>query len=50
MQARDVMVSPVTTIGADATVREVAQMLLQQRISAVPPAATFWSTVAQPRQ
>lgn len=36
MQARDVMVSPVVTVGPTATVREVAQMLLERRISAVP--------------
>jgi CBS domain-containing protein len=36
MQARDVMVSPVITVDANATVREVAQLLLDRRISAVP--------------
>ncbi|WP_298885317.1 CBS domain-containing protein [uncultured Bradyrhizobium sp.] len=36
MQARDVMVSPVATVGPTATVRQVAQILLQRRISAVP--------------
>jgi CBS domain-containing protein len=36
MQARDVMVSPVTTVGKAATVREVAKILLEKRISAVP--------------
>ena len=36
MQARDVMVSPVTTVNAHATVREVAQLMLARRISAVP--------------
>ncbi|MEY9399469.1 CBS domain-containing protein [Bradyrhizobium japonicum] len=36
MQARDVMVSPVVTVGPTATVRQVAQMLLDRRISAVP--------------
>lgn len=36
MQARDVMVSPVITVDANATVRQVAQLLLAQRISAVP--------------
>jgi CBS domain-containing protein len=36
MQARDVMVSPVITIGGNATVREVANVLLEKRISAVP--------------
>jgi CBS domain-containing protein len=36
MQARDVMVSPVITVGEHATVREVANILLKKRISAVP--------------
>jgi CBS domain-containing protein len=36
MQARDVMASPVITVGKNATVREVANILLEQRISAVP--------------
>jgi CBS domain-containing protein len=36
MQARDVMVSPVITVGEHATVREVANILLNKRISAVP--------------
>ncbi|WP_439400085.1 CBS domain-containing protein (plasmid) [Bradyrhizobium sp. PMVTL-01] len=36
MQARDVMVSPVITVDASATIREVAQLLLARRISAVP--------------
>ncbi|QOZ53929.1 histidine kinase [Bradyrhizobium sp. CCBAU 53338] len=36
MQARDVMMSPVVTVGPNATVRQVAQMLLEHRISAVP--------------
>jgi CBS-domain-containing membrane protein len=36
MQARDVMVSPVVTVGLNATVRQVAQVLLDRRISAVP--------------
>ena len=36
MQARDVMVSPVITIGTIATVRDVATVLLENRISAVP--------------
>ncbi|UGY26628.1 CBS domain-containing protein [Bradyrhizobium septentrionale] len=36
MQARDVMVSPVVTVASDATVRRVASLLLQHRISAVP--------------
>lgn len=36
MQARDVMVSPVITVGNTATVRDVAKLLLEKRISAVP--------------
>jgi CBS domain-containing protein len=36
MNAADVMVSNVITVGADATVREVAGLLLKNRISAVP--------------
>ena len=36
MQARDVMVSPVITARKGATVREVAKILLEKRISAVP--------------
>ena len=36
MKARDVMVSPVITMGEDDTVRDVAQLLLDKRISAVP--------------
>lgn len=36
MQARDVMVSPVITVGTTATVRDVATVLLESRISAVP--------------
>lgn len=36
MQARDVMVSPVVTVGPNATVRQVAQILMERRISAVP--------------
>ena len=36
MQARDVMVSPVITVGKSATVREVAKILLEKRIIAVP--------------
>jgi len=36
MQARDVMVSPVITVGKSTTVREVATILLEKRISAVP--------------
>ena len=36
MKAADVMVSPVITLGPDATVQEVADILLRNRISAVP--------------
>jgi CBS domain-containing protein len=36
MQARDVMVSPVITIGEDETVRDAAKLLIENRISAVP--------------
>jgi CBS domain-containing protein len=36
MLARDVMVSPVITVGVDATVHDVARTLLENRISAVP--------------
>jgi CBS-domain-containing membrane protein len=36
MQARDVMVSPVITARKSATVREVAKILVEKRISAVP--------------
>jgi CBS domain-containing protein len=36
MQARDVMVFPVITVTRTATVRDVAKMLLEKRISAVP--------------
>jgi len=36
MKARDVMVSPVITVRPSASVREVAKILLQHRISAVP--------------
>jgi CBS-domain-containing membrane protein len=36
MHARDVMVSPVITARKSATVREVANILLEKRISAVP--------------
>jgi CBS domain-containing protein len=36
MQARDVMVSPVITVEKIATVRDVAKVLLEKRISAVP--------------
>ena len=36
MNAQDVMVSPVVTVGEHATVQEVAKLLIDQRISAVP--------------
>jgi CBS domain-containing protein len=36
MQARDVMVSPVITASKTATVRQIAKILLEKRISAVP--------------
>jgi CBS domain-containing protein len=36
MQARDVMVSPVITVRKIATVQDVAKILLEKRISAVP--------------
>jgi len=36
MKARDVMVSPVITVKPSSTVREVAKLLLERRISAVP--------------
>lgn len=36
MKARDVMVSPVITVKHSATVRDVAGLLVNQRISAVP--------------
>ena len=36
MKARDVMVSPVITVGDDATVQDVAKTMIARRISAVP--------------
>jgi len=36
MKAADVMISPVITVGPDATVQDVADILLRNRISAVP--------------
>jgi len=36
MKARDVMISPVITVDQDKTVRDVATLLITQRISAVP--------------
>jgi CBS domain-containing protein len=38
MKARDVMVSPVVTVGENETVRDVAKLLIAKRISAVPVA------------
>lgn len=36
MQARDIMTTPVLTVRRDATVQEVARLLLERHISAVP--------------
>lgn len=36
MNAQDVMVSPVVTVGENATVQDVAKLLIGERISAVP--------------
>lgn len=36
MKAKDVMTSPVISVGPDATVGEIAALLLERRISAVP--------------
>jgi CBS domain-containing protein len=36
MNAQDVMVSPVITVGEDATIQDVARILINERISAVP--------------
>jgi CBS domain-containing protein len=36
MKARDIMTAPVVSIGPDATVREIAALLLDLRISALP--------------
>ena len=36
MKARDVMVSPVITVRPSASVKEVAKIFLERRISAVP--------------
>lgn len=36
MKARDLMVSPVICVGIDATVHDVAKLLMKERISAVP--------------
>jgi CBS domain-containing protein len=39
MQARDVMIRDVVTVGADATVDEIAALLVRRHISAVPVVA-----------
>lgn len=36
MKARDLMVSPVITVGLNATVRDVARLLIEKKISSVP--------------
>src|SRR6185437_12357719 len=36
MKARDVMVSPVITVGENETVRDLAKLLIAKHISAVP--------------
>jgi CBS domain-containing protein len=36
MKARDVMVSPVVTVGENETIRDAAKLLIEKRISAVP--------------
>jgi CBS domain-containing protein len=36
MKAKDIMTSPVITVGPDATVGEIAALLFERRISAVP--------------
>lgn len=36
MKARDVMVSPVITVGENTSVRDAARLLIEKRISAVP--------------
>jgi CBS domain-containing protein len=36
MKAKDIMTSPVTTVGPDTTVSEIAALLFERRISAVP--------------
>lgn len=36
MQVRDVMVSPVVTVSSSATIQEVAKLLFEKKISAVP--------------
>ena len=39
MNAKDVMTTPVVTVTPDTTVREIAALLLERRISAVPVVA-----------
>lgn len=36
MQAKDIMSSPVVTVGPDTSVRDIASLLIERRISAVP--------------
>jgi CBS domain-containing protein len=36
MQAQDVMTTKVATIGADATVRDAAKLMLERGVSALP--------------
>jgi CBS domain-containing protein len=36
MKARDVMVSPVITVSENSTIRDLAKLLIADRISAVP--------------
>lgn len=36
MRAKDVMTSPVATVGPDATVQEIAKLLIERRVSGVP--------------
>ena len=36
MKAKDIMTTPVVTITPDTSVREIAALLLERRISAVP--------------
>ena len=36
MRAKDVMTSPVATVGLDATVQEIAKLLVERRVSGVP--------------
>ena len=36
MRAKDVMTSPVVTVGLDATVQEIARLLIERQVSGVP--------------